>query len=305
MLKLLFSVLLVFGSLSANAAQLADSTWAPAVGEPTFPPGKGPRVVIDEAHHNFHTLAGRYAPFAALLEADGYQVGAWRQVFERDALAAVDVLVIANALHESVAGDWARPPRPAFTEAEEDALLDWIRAGGALLLIADHQPFPAAAADLARKLGFLFYNGFVLDTGARQAQGMVTFTRQRGTLHAHPVTDGSLGRPALSRFTVFTGQALLPLSEAQPLLELSRPHQLFLPGPDRKITPATARVSVESWLQGATRKIGRGRLAVFGEAAAFTAQVSGGERKTGMAHPLADENAVFILNTLFWLVQRP
>ena len=27
-------------------------------------------VLIDEGHHNFHTLGGRYAPFARLVERD-------------------------------------------------------------------------------------------------------------------------------------------------------------------------------------------------------------------------------------------
>jgi len=30
---------------------------------PAFAPGRGPRVMIDEAHDNFHTAGGRFRPF--------------------------------------------------------------------------------------------------------------------------------------------------------------------------------------------------------------------------------------------------
>jgi len=49
-------------------------------------------------------------------------------------------------------------------------------------------------------------------------------------------------------------------------------------------------------------KFGKGRLAVFGEAAMFTAQVSGNsKRKMGMNHPAAKQNAQFFLNVIHWL----
>lgn len=55
-------------------------------------------------------------------------------------LAGHDVLIIANALGA------ARQNLPgadqlAFTESECDAVRDWVRAGGSLLLIADQTPY--------------------------------------------------------------------------------------------------------------------------------------------------------------------
>ena len=56
------------------------------------------------------------------------------------------------------------------------------------------------------------------------------------------------------------------------------------------------------WLQGATRRVGQGRVAFFGEAAMFSAQVAGREKRPmGMNAPLAEQNAQFALNTLHWL----
>jgi hypothetical protein len=48
--------------------------------------------------------------------------------------------------------------------------------------------------------------------------------------------------------------------------------------------------------------VGRGRVAFFGEAAMFSAQVAGREKRPmGMNAPLAEQNAQFALNTLHWL----
>ncbi|HET9010982.1 MAG TPA: hypothetical protein VFN38_04170, partial [Gemmatimonadaceae bacterium] len=55
-------------------------------------------------------------------------------------------------------------------------------------------------------------------------------------------------------------------------------------------------------LQGATLQLGRGRVAIFGEAAMFSAQVAGPRREPmGMNAPAAGQNAQFVLNTMHWL----
>ncbi|NIQ57151.1 MAG: hypothetical protein GWN71_28375, partial [Gammaproteobacteria bacterium] len=73
------------------------------------------------------------------------------------------LLVISNALDSSNVNDWRRPIRPAFTEAEIEAVRAWVEDGGALLLIADHMPFPGAAAGLAAAFGVTFNDGFAFD----------------------------------------------------------------------------------------------------------------------------------------------
>jgi hypothetical protein len=55
-------------------------------------------------------------------------------------------------------------------------------------------------------------------------------------------------------------------------------------------------------LQGAVVRSDKGRVAVFGEAAMFSAQVSGPDRRpAGMNDPAAPQNAQFLLNVLHWL----
>jgi hypothetical protein len=51
---------------------------------------------------------------------------------------------------------------PAFTPAECDAVRDWVRGGGALLLIADHVPWGDASAILARQFGVEMGLGIVI-----------------------------------------------------------------------------------------------------------------------------------------------
>ena len=64
----------------------------------------------------------------------------------------------------------------------------------------------------------------------------------------------------------------------------------------------TPRLAGAGMLQGAVLTHGRGRVAVFGEAAMFSAQVSGPQRNPmGMNNPAAPQNARFLLNVLHWL----
>ena len=59
---------------SAQAQQMGDPNFHPRIDNPAHPAGKGPIVLIDGAHNNFHTAEGRYKPFAELLGKDGYRV---------------------------------------------------------------------------------------------------------------------------------------------------------------------------------------------------------------------------------------
>jgi hypothetical protein len=63
------------GVVVAAAQFVPDSTFRPPIEKPAFLPQKGPVVLLDEAHFNYHTSAGRYLPFAEQLRRDGYIVG--------------------------------------------------------------------------------------------------------------------------------------------------------------------------------------------------------------------------------------
>src|SRR5689334_21951848 len=127
---LLFLCLAVVG----RAQQLPDPEFNTSVSIPAFTKN-GPRVLFDEAHHNFHTADGRYKPFVDLLMNDGFRIIRNRQPFSKSSLNSFKVLVIANALGaEEMDDDGA--DRSAFTDEECEAVQEWVKDGGSLLLIA-------------------------------------------------------------------------------------------------------------------------------------------------------------------------
>jgi len=298
-LTLVVSLLIILCS-SAQAQQMGDPNFNPRIDDPAYPEGKGPIVLIDGAHNNFHTAEGRYRPFAELLAKDGYRVTPIAGVFTSESLQKGDVLVIANALHKSNIESWTLPTPSAFTEKEISAVEKWVRDGGALLLIADHMPFPGAAKDLAATFGFRFNNGFAF--APDESRQGTRFSREDGSLKDHPITRGSVPDEKIDSVVTFTGQAFQGPAQAKPLLVFGKSSYSLMPHRAWEFNEDTPKISVEGWFQGAVRTYGKGRVAVFGEAAAFTAQLSGPEKaKIGMNNPDAKQNCQFVLNVMHWL----
>ncbi len=299
---IVLTVLALVSTPPATGQQIADGDFAPVIDKPEFADGRGPRVLIDAAHLNFHTADGGYAPFAALLRRDGYVVGSSAKPFSAASLAGADVLVIANAMHKDSEADWAPlPSRPAFAAEEIAAVERWVRGGGSLLLIADHMPLAGHAESLAAAFGVRFQNGFAFDSARN---GQLTFRRADGSLAAGQVADGRNADERVDFVTTFGGQAfrLDPGIEAEPRLILGEAYQLLLPEVAFEFSERTPRISAANLLQGALVRHGEGRLAVFGEAAMFSAQLAGpGRRPMGMNHPDARENYRYALNVMHWL----
>jgi hypothetical protein len=285
--------MLAIALLTLLAQQVVDPDFSPTLQRARWKESTGPRIAIDEAHHNFHTASGRYVPFAKLLRRDGYRVETWTAPFA--ALAGVDALLISNALHERNEKDWSLPTPSAFTAEEIGILRSWVEHGGALLLIADHMPWPGAAADLARAFGVEFSNGFA-GTAAGDV-GPLRFDRRTG-LQDTPVTRD------IHAVMTFTGSAFRPPPGAQPVLVFGSGFISRMPQQAWKFTPQTPSTDIEGWCQGALLERGKGRVAVFGEAGMFTAQLKGPERSPmGMNVPEASENARFIVNVMHWLTR--
>lgn len=137
----------------SGSEQHTDVDFTPTVAEPAWAIGAGPRIAIDEAHHNFHTAEGRYRPFAELAQRDGLVVQPNTDAFTAESLASIDILVVANAVHERNVYDWSLPSPSAFTADEVKEIHTWVETGGSMLLIVDHMPFPGAAAELAAPFG--------------------------------------------------------------------------------------------------------------------------------------------------------
>lgn len=286
----------------APAQQRADHAFKPHVGAPAFKAGKGPVVVIDEAHHNFHTAAGRYSPFAKLIGADGYVVRSGTQPFSSVTLKATRVLVIANALNARNDRNWTLPTPSAFTPNEIAAVKAWVEGGGSILFIADHMPFGGAAHDLAVALGFGYNNAYALDP-TQQRPGVIEFLRADHTLLDHAITNGRNAAERIDSIASFTGQGFKPVGAPDALaLMILRPSVVALrPETAGRLTPDTPRDPIGGYWQGAVRKLGKGRIGAFGEAAMFSAQISNGGGPMGMNAPAAGQNAQFALNVMHWL----
>lgn len=281
-----------------SAQQVPDLKYKPPLPRPTYESGKGPRVAIDEAHYNFHTAEGRYKPLAELLRRDGYRVDAQKQLLSAESLKGVDVLVISNALHKSNEERWAPPNPSAFTKDEIIALHSWVEKGGSLFLIVDHPPFPGAARDLAKAFGVEFINGHA--TAGHWKQGSPeTFEYDTG-LKQSAITRGRTDSEKVTKVVTFTGSAFKPPKDAIPVLVFGEKSESYERTADGKGEFKVRKVPIEGWCQGAVMKVGKGRMAVFGEAAMFSAQLAGQER-FGMNAPEAEQNHQLLLNVMHWL----
>jgi len=287
-------------SFPLAAQQVADSAFAMTLAAPAYT-ADGPVVLLDEAHSNFHTLDGRYLVFGKVLRQDGYQVRPNRAPFTPSALAGARVLVIANALHPTNAGGrWELPTPSAFTAAEIAAVREWVQNGGSLLLIADHMPFPGAAGALAAAFGVHMLNGFAYDSTRKISR--FTYARADGRLAGHPITAGRSPAERIDSVVAFTGQAFRVDAPGRALMTLAPGTVVLEPRVAWQFSDSTPTEPGAGLLQGAAVPFGKGRVAVFGEAAMFSAQVAGARRAPmGMNDPTAPQNAQFLLNVMHWL----
>ncbi|MGY8823484.1 MAG: hypothetical protein ACKVJG_06010 [Candidatus Latescibacterota bacterium] len=305
-------------AIGAGAQAYQDESYTPTVDEPAFAKKKGPVVLLDEAHNNYHTCEGRYRVFCELLENDGFIVKSNKAPLSAKSLKRADVLVIANALNaQNVTDDenWKTPILPAFSKAEIDAVEQWVAEGGSLLLVSDHMPFPGAIANMASRFGVVWQNAFAFaaDFDFAHPKGnpnMINFglsaDASGGIGHAHPIFQGRNPGAAAHSVTSFTGSAfrLKPNSGVQPLLELGEGTMLLYPMASQEQTMQTPNASGVGLLQGAVLERGEGRVAFMGEAAMFSARlanfISPGF-KMGINNSDAPYNKQFTLNLFHWL----
>jgi len=282
------------------AQQIADTTFAPAIAHPAAAPGAGPVVLLDEAHGNFHTAGGRYRPFAEFLRRDGYDVRASAELFTAATLRQGRILVIANPLAAVNQSNWALPTPSAFSDSEVAAVHAWVEDGGSLLLIVDHMPFPGAVQNLAAAFGVRWNNGFAVARDAKQ-QAPFVFRRSDGSLAGHPITNGASAAERVDSVATFTGSAF-EAPGADPLLVLPRGIESLQPQVAWQFAADTPRTDVAGWPQAAALRVGKGRVFLCGEAAMFSAQVTGPNRvPMGMNAPVAAQNPQFLLNLFHWL----
>lgn len=277
--------------------QVPDTSWNFPIDQPVF--SQNQVIYIDEAHHNFHTKEGGFWGFSKLLQTDGAQVESWTKDWTDSVLPPLEsIFVIANPLNQLNVQNWQLPTPSAFSNEEIKALKKWVEAGGSLLLIADHMPFAGAAFELASAFGFSYVNGF-----ARMGPNFYPsppFTRLQGDLHTQGLKQDCFPMYEVDSILSFTGSAFRMPEKAQSLLSFQESDSSFQTEIAWRFE-GLEPTCLFDYHQGAVLNYGKGKIAVFGEAAMFTTQLANGRLKVGMNHPNARSNAPFVLNVIHWL----
>lgn len=287
----------------SSSRQVADESFNTHVLHPAYVT-RHPKVLFDEAHNNRDTRAGRFKPFADLISSDGYEITANKQKFSKTSLKSFSILVIVNAAAQNGQKDGS-----AFTKEECDAVRDWVREGGAVLLIAAHAPFSSAAAALAERFDVGFTKGFTVDSvhynKDSSDQTELVFNRDDGLLGDHPITRGRDATERINRIMTFSGTSLKGPGVSVGFLKLADTAMDVLP-PDRKQTapdeapPDHKQVSAAGRAQGLALEMGKGRVVVLSEAAMLTAQVASRGFRFGM-NVSGIDNRQLALNIMHWL----
>ncbi len=296
--------LLAFVSVEPALAQRAqgpDSDWTFENHDPAWGTGKGPLIAFSRQLSDF-VANGSHEPLARLARSDGFQT----EDIDNVAPNAAKILVLINN-HRP---DWrdfpAMDPPSAFSDAEIASIRKWVEDGGGLLILADHAPLGGGASKLAAAFGFTFLNGHVAEAksaDAGYAHVILDFRPGAGLNTAHAITDGSTGRPKIDNFQAFGGQAFIPADDATTLLTIPQGWSAFLTYDLQRNLTSVPRIDASGMAQGAAMEYHKGRIAVFGEAAAFSAQLMPGEEAVGFNTPEGRDNPEFVLALLRWLAQ--
>src|SRR5438477_2539718 len=289
--------LVLFSFTGIMAQQVADPNFDAKVTKPAYPKN-GPKVLFDEAHNNFHTASGRYKPFADLISNDGYQIIPNKEKFSAAVLKGFDVLVISNALGAERM-NMPEASNPAFTPEECDAVRDWVKGGGNLLLIADHAPMGSANQIMADRFGVNMSKMFTIDSENYDKEsnnpGFIVYTRESGRLADHAITRGRNDSERVNKIIAFTGQSLKGPPGSVAFMKLADSAVDAMPGVNKDPASAAGRA------QGIAMAFGKGRVVVLGEAAMLSAQLAGPNKMPFGMNRTGIDNRQIALNIMHWL----
>jgi hypothetical protein len=282
-----------------GGGQRGDPEFDTTVANPAYTMSH-PAILFDEAHNNFHTASGRYKAFADMITNDGYVITPGEKAFTPEMLARYQILVIANASTDS------ESTTSAFTSEECECVKEWVKSGGSLLLVTDHEPWGSASADLAKPFGVEMTCRVASDQENETGNGLL-FSRENLQIGNHPIMAGRDDSERVNRVLTFVGQSLKGPPDSWQLLRFSEtaskggndhPSAQKNENPTAPIDPNSAAGEC----QGSALKFGKGRVVVMGEAAELSAQMIGGNPpdRFGMNVPGCD-NRKMAINIIHWL----
>jgi len=289
-------LLVILAGVVAHSQQTADPLFNAKVDNPAFTKNF-PRVLFDEAHYNSESTNGRYKPFANLLFNDGYHLAVNRKPFSKASLQTFKILVIVNPLGAEDEDDEGAEG-PAFTAEECEIVGDWIRGGGALLLVVDPAPFASAGEILAKRLEVEMFKGHTTDpvNSGKESNdpGVIVYSRENQLLGAHSIANGRSEAERVNRVMTFNGQSLAGPKGSEPFLKLADS------AIDNIGSPVTSS-SAAGRAQGITYRLGKGRVVVLGDAAMLSAQLTGSDNRPIGINVAENDNRQLVLNIMHWL----
>ena len=300
----LLQMFLILSAMVSCLYQRPDMSTDMSVDLPAFNSESSPSVLFDAGHKNFHDIQSTYKPFATLLNNDGILLTTHDGHYTPEALQNVDLLIIANATGEEREDGRMTS---AFSKKEIEVLTQWVSQGGSLLLIADHDPFGSASAQLAKSFGVGMESVWTVDTSRQNPEigksSWLEYSLENGGLGLHPIVQLD---PPIRKVITFTGQSLSFDSTWTSILMLSESARNYYTRADASIISDdnTSYFPVPGQSQLIASNYGSGRIVIAGEAAMFTAQEVRIFFKTMRAGFNYDgyDNKQLVLKIIHWLV---
>jgi len=161
-------------------------------------------------------------------------------------------------------------------------------------------PCGGSVNSLAKSFGFNIINGFAI----RPDRKPEIFSLKQGNLCKSVITKVTGGE--VDSIRIWGGTAFVPPAGAKILSRLNAGYTVYSPvkidDMDWPIADTVPHTSGLGFVNGAFMKYGKGRIVVFADGAAFTAQLEGiKSKKRGMNNLTAPNNAQFLLNIIHWL----
>jgi subtilase family serine protease len=205
-------------------------------------------VVFEEAHLPGYSIGsnpaaygtGGYSEFANYLRINGYIVSTINPgtIINSSVLASADVLVIVA-------------PQYSYLESELDAIENWVKGGGNLLLISDWGPFGVQARSIASRFNIIL-RGDAIGDSDENVGDLSQVYYDGANLLVHPVTHG------VDRVEIYAGDGILTAPAGEiPLIVTDYDGTAFWFSDN---SPAIG-VSVMSAFEGGV--IGSGRLIIM------------------------------------------